>query len=383
MSVSPHTWSVADREFMARALDLGRRGAGRTWSNPMVGAIVVAGGREIASGFHARCGDAHAESVAIDAAGEHARGATLYVSLEPCAHHGRTPPCVERIVEAGIARVVVPALDPDPRVCGRGVEQLRARGLEVDVGCEADAAVLENLGYYHDRLDVDATVTLKTATSSDGMVARAPGRRDDITGAAARRDVHELRAVHDAVVVGVETVRVDRPALDCRLLPSGVDHEPVPVVLDTHLRLPLDNAWTRAGRAFLVLAGPHPDPRLVAAIEARGGRVVACAAGAGGVSVHDAVERLSATGLRRILVEGGARVFRSFLDAGAWDAVWRYQSSVRFGEGVALFEGAGDVPGRLGVPIDEVALGADRRWRSINPRTWERLASRMEARARA
>ena len=138
--------AALDRGFMTRALQLARLGAGRVWPNPMVGAVVVAAGREVASGYHRRLGFAHAEAVALDGAGERARGATLYVSLEPCAHHGHTPPCVDRIVEAGIARVVVPALDPDPRVNGSGIARLRERGLRVDVGCEAVAAVLENLG---------------------------------------------------------------------------------------------------------------------------------------------------------------------------------------------------------------------------------------------
>jgi diaminohydroxyphosphoribosylaminopyrimidine deaminase/5-amino-6-(5-phosphoribosylamino)uracil reductase len=222
---------------------------------------VVSAGREVASGHHRRFGDAHAEVLALDGAGERARGATLYVSLEPCAHHGHTPPCVDRILAAGIARVVAPAPDPDARVNGRGIARLRERGIRVDVGGEATAAVLENLGYYRQRLGLGPTVTLKIAASADGMAARARGQRDDVTGAAARREVHGLRALHDAVVVGVETALIDRPRLDCRLLEGGVDREPMPVVIDTHLRTEADNAWSRAGRPFVVVTGPHVDAR--------------------------------------------------------------------------------------------------------------------------
>jgi diaminohydroxyphosphoribosylaminopyrimidine deaminase/5-amino-6-(5-phosphoribosylamino)uracil reductase len=183
-------WRPLDRESMTRARALARLGCGRTGPNPIVGAVVVRDGREIGSGFHRRHGDVHAEVAALDAAGDAARGATLYVTLEPCAHHGHTPPCVDRIIHSGIVRVVFPAIDPDSRVRGRGLSALRAAGVQVDVGCLADAAILDALGFYRDRLELTPTVVLKMAVTEDGMVARARGRRDDVTGTEARTDVH-------------------------------------------------------------------------------------------------------------------------------------------------------------------------------------------------
>ena len=367
--------AVTDLDRMWRARALAREGAGRTWTNPMVGAVVVADGREVGAGFHRRCGEAHAESAAIEAAGSAARGATLYVNLEPCAHHGRTPPCVETIAAAGIARVVIPALDPDPRVRGRGVAWLRERGVKVDVGCDAAAAILDNHGYYHDRLGLAPTITLKMAVSADGMVARGPGRRDPVTGDAARADAHRLRAVQDAIVVGVETAHIDRPVLDCRLVEGGVEREPVPVVFDTSLRLPADNVWARSGREFIVVAGEGADHARARALEARGGSVLFCPAGPGGVRVERAVELLAGRGLKRILVEGGARLFRSFVAAEVWDALWLYRSSGVFGAGaVPLSAGAAEP---AGIAVDEVSVGGDVRRRFVRAPSWERLRSRL------
>jgi diaminohydroxyphosphoribosylaminopyrimidine deaminase/5-amino-6-(5-phosphoribosylamino)uracil reductase len=236
---------------------------------------------------------------------------------------------------------------------------------------------LENLGYYRHRLGLGSTVTLKIAASSDGMAARRRGQRDDVTGLAARREVHALRAVHDAVVVGVETAVIDRPRLDCRLLEGGVDRDPVPVVIDTHLRTDADNTWSRAGRAFVVVTGPRVDAARVREIEGRGGRVIQCDLAQGGVDVRQVVVRLAGIGCERILVEGGPRVLGSFLRAGAWDALWWYRSPARFGAGVPWFDGPDPAqsetpPGQL---VDETAVGDDARRRYVNPRTWEPLSA--------
>jgi diaminohydroxyphosphoribosylaminopyrimidine deaminase / 5-amino-6-(5-phosphoribosylamino)uracil reductase len=370
-------WDEADRAMMRQAIGVAWGGAGRTGANPMVGAVVVTDGGVVGEAFHRQAGIAHAERVALDIAGERARGGTLYASLEPCSHHGRTPPCVDRIVESGVARVVVAAPDPDARVRGRGIAALRARGIQVDVGCLVESALLDNLAYVRDRLAPGPTVTLKIALSADGMVARARGRRDDVTGVEARRDVHLLRAAHDAVVVGVETALVDDPRLDCRLLAASPDRDPVPVVLDSNLRLPPDNAWSRAGREYIVVAGPDADSGRAQRLQGGGGRVVRVAGGAtGGVDIRAAFEALNAMGLARILVEGGPRVFASVVDAGCWDALWTYRAPVSFGrDGVAL----GRSPDELGRRVDIDRIGNDERVRAINPPRVDPLLERLRA----
>jgi len=362
---------------MARARTLGRLGAGRTWTNPMVGAVVVKDDEVIATAYHPRLGESHAECLALLSAGERARGATAYISLEPCAHQGHTPPCVEGILAAGIARVVIPAPDPDARVAGLGIEMLRARGVRVDVGCDVAPAILDNHGYYHQRLGVTRTVTLKMATSLDGMVARARGQRDRVTGHAAQLDAHRLRAVNDAIVIGAATARIDRPRLDCRLVEAGVDREPVIVVFDTSLSLADDETWPARDRHLVVVCGASADKARARKMEARAGRVVRCASHGGAMDVRDAVDRLHALGLTRLLVEGGPRLFQSFIDAGVWDALWHYQSGETFGsEAVPMVEW----PLR-GLSIDEVALGADTRRRYANPESWETLMNGLAERA--
>lgn len=372
-------WSEADLAAMREATQLAWRGAGRTGSNPMVGSVVVADGRTIATGFHGEAGLAHAEVIALDAAGDAARGATLYASLEPCAHHGRTPPCTDRIIAAGVSRVVIPALDPDPRVMGRGVEVLRAAGIRVDTGCLAGGAVLDNLGYYRDRLGLAPTVTIKMALSRDGMVSGAPGRRDAVTGEAARAQVHALRAVHDAVLVGVETVLADSPRLDCRLLGSAPRELPVPVVLDSRLRTPADNAWSRAGRAFVVVGLADADDARAAALAERGGTVLRCPPGPGGVDVRTALGMLAAQGLGRILVEGGPRVAASFVDAGAWDAAWYFHAPLALGAGGVAMRPAG-APGEM---VDSVPVGTDTRVRTISGHAGAALVSAFRSRTAA
>jgi len=369
---------------MGQARALARLGAGRTWTNPMVGAVVVSGDEVIASAYHHRLGDAHAETLALSEAGSRARGATLYVSLEPCAHQGRTPPCVEAIVAAGIARVVVPAPDPDARVAGLGIEMLRARGVQVDAGCDLGAAILDNHGYYHQRLGIPRTVTLKMATSRDGMVARAHGQRDRITGEAAQIDTHRLRAVSDAIVIGAETARIDRPRLDCRLLESGVDREPAMVVFDTNLSLGTVPEWPASDRDYVIVCGKTADAARARAVEARGARLVRCSERNGMIDVNDAVEKLVVLGFARLLVEGGPRLLKSFIDAGAWDVLWHYEADVEFGAGGVpmLDAGARDAfESQRGARVDELALGGDVRRRYVNAASWGRLLGGLAERA--
>lgn len=361
---------------MNRARELARLGAGRTGPNPIVGAVVVKDGDVVATGFHREQDDTHAEVVALDRAGELARGATLYVTLEPCAHQGRTPPCIDRILRSGVARVVCPSIDPDARVRGRGVAALRANGVHVDVGCQADACILDALPFFHDRLGYSSTVTLKMAVSSDGMVARAPGRRDDVTSEEARRDVHALRAMHDAIVIGIETLLIDGPRLDCRFLPNGVDRDPVPVVLDTHARTPLDTVWSREGREFIVVCSTEAETTRLDALSRVGARIVRVRESACGLDVSETVRALAAERRSRILVEGGPNVFKSFVHAGQWDALWLYRSPRAFGPaGVPLFTSPLEsISGRV---VDDTAIGEDRRVGSVNDARWSAMVEAL------
>jgi diaminohydroxyphosphoribosylaminopyrimidine deaminase/5-amino-6-(5-phosphoribosylamino)uracil reductase len=363
---------------MSRALQLAWQAAGRTNPNPLVGSVVVKNGVVVGEGFHHRCGDAHAEVDALHHAGERARDATIYVSLEPCAHQGRTPPCVDRLIASGLRRVVIPALDPDENVHGRGVAALRGAGIKVDVGCAEAEAIATNVGYYKQRLGLGPTVVLKMALTMDGRIASRPGRRDMITGEAAHLYVHRLRANSDGIVVGIDTVRTDDPVLDCRLVDCGVP--PVPVVFDGDFELPTDNRWSRQNRSYVVM-GSDAGVGVEAATAGHGeggGRVLTCAAdGDGRVDVTQAVRSLSGAGLNRLLVEGGARVFTSFVRAGLWDAMFLFYSPNAFGKnGVPVYAETSPLTPEA-VPVDAMRLDNDFLHRYLNRRTHEEIVSRL------
>ena len=225
-----------DARYMRLAWRQGRRGLGRTSPNPPVGAVVVAGGRVISAGYHHKAGEAHGEIEALRAAGSQARGATLYVTLEPCNHHGRTPPCTEAVIAAGIRRVVIGARDPNPHVRGNGIKRLQRAGISVTSGVER--ARCEDLiaGFRKHVTTGVPWVTLKLAASLDGRIATATGESRWITGADSRRFAHRVRAEHDAILVGAETVIRDDPELTCRIRGG---HNPLRVIVDGRLRIPL------------------------------------------------------------------------------------------------------------------------------------------------
>lgn len=370
--------AAVDQLFMSRALELAWRAAGLTNPNPLVGGVIVKDGVVVGEGYHHRCGEAHAEVEALQQAGELSRGATLYVSLEPCAHHGRTPPCVERLIAAGLRRVVIPTIDPDEHVSGRGVELLRAAGVRVDIGCAATAAIATNVGYYKQRLGLGPTVVLKMALTMDGKISSGPGRRDKITGEAAQLYVHRLRANSDAILVGVDTVLTDDPILDCRLTDCGA--APVPVVLDGKFALPADNRWSREGRPYVILESDRTVNGDAAASEheARGGRVLRHASDGGGrIDVKEAVLQLSGAGLNRLLVEGGAQVFTSFVREGVWDAIILFHSSKAFGErGVAVYADTNPMTPDA-VSVDAVRLDDDFLIRYLNRRVLDDISARL------
>jgi diaminohydroxyphosphoribosylaminopyrimidine deaminase/5-amino-6-(5-phosphoribosylamino)uracil reductase len=333
-----------DARFMALALGLGRRGLGHVWPNPAVGCVIVRLGQVVGRGVTAPGGRPHAETVALQRAGERARGATAYVTLEPCAHHGRTPPCAEALVAAGVARVVTAIEDPDPRVSGRGHGALRAAGVEVGTGVLAEAARRDQAGFLSRVERGRPWVTLKVATSFDGRIATSSGESRWITGAAARRLVHAERLRHDAVLVGGGTARADDPGLGVRGL--GRVRQPVRIVASRRLDLPRGGRlaqgqgagplWLVHGQAPAAARAAWPDARLLEVPEAGAGLDPAAMLAA-----------LGAAGLTRVFCEGGGRLAAALLGGGLVDRL------VGVTAGLAL--GAGGTPSIGPLPMAALA----------------------------
>jgi diaminohydroxyphosphoribosylaminopyrimidine deaminase/5-amino-6-(5-phosphoribosylamino)uracil reductase len=304
-----------DERFMRMALRLGRRGVGYTSPNPPVGAVVVGrGGVVVGRGYHRRAGLPHAEREALADAGQRARGATLYVTLEPCAHHGRTPPCVDAVVDAGIRRVVFGSTDPNPTVTGGGADRLRSRGVAVSAGtlqepCEQLIAAFRK----HVRTGLPR-VTLKLAASLDGRIATAGGESRWITGPDSRHYVHRLRAEHDAILVGAETIRRDDPELTCRLRGQ---RSPIRIVLDGRARIPLQArvlTSTRPPATVVAVDRDVPAARL-RRIEAVGAEVLRLPASSGKIPMRRLLRALGRRGVMSVLIEGGSTVAAAALSA--------------------------------------------------------------------
>lgn len=290
-----------DSRWMDYALRLGRRALGTTAENPNVGCVIVKDGRVLGVGWTRPGGRPHAETEALALAGHAARGATAYVTLEPCAHHGRTGPCAEAMVRAGIARVVTALEDPDPRVSGGGHAILRAAGIAVETGLGAEQACRDMAGFLTRMTKKRPQVILKLAVSTDGKIAAGPGQRTAISGTEAKARVHLLRAQCDAILVGMGTVLADDPELTCRL-PGLEDRSPMPFVMSRNRGLPPNSHLARRGAEIL-----RGTPAEVAA-------------------------GLGARGINRLMVEGGAAVSRSFLDAGLVDEFHLIRSNAILGE---------------------------------------------------
>ena len=340
-----------DEAAMAEAVALGERGRLTAAPNPWVGCVVVAGdGVIVGRGFHRRAGEPHAEVHALREAGERARGGTAYVTLEPCAHQGRTPPCAPALVEAGVGRVVVAVLDPDDRVAGRGVDLLRAAGITVDVGVGAEAAARSLAPYLHHRRTGRPLCLLKTAASLDGRTAAADGTSQWITGPEARADAHRLRAESGAVVVGAGTALADGPMLTFRNVDfedGSVPPQPLRVLLDAGGRVPAVGPLFDATLApTLVITTASADLPTRRDWTAAGADVEEIApagvAGAGGVDLAAALDVLGRRGVLQAMVEGGATVQGAFLRAGLVDRLVVYTGGVALGdEGAPLFRGPG------------------------------------------
>lgn len=343
--------AAEDERFMAAAIRLSLRNLGRTGTNPSVGCILVKDGAVLATGVTDLGGRPHAERVALAGAGEAARGATAYVSLEPCSHHGKTPPCAEGLIEAGVARVVVSVVDPDERVSGRGVAMLAAAGIEVETGVLEGEGRRALAAYLMQKINKRPYVTLKLAVSSDGMLGRLGAGQVAITGPVARGQVQFLRAESDAILVGIGTALADDPELTCRL-PGLQDRSPIRIVLDQDLRLPLYSKLALTAREVPVIdvAGEPPrfddaaDRSFLArreALDEAGVEVLQCDPR----NVAALLAALASRGISSLLVEGGATVARSFLDAGFVDRIHLYSGAGPIGEnGIASPLVPGAVP---------------------------------------
>lgn len=317
---------------MRRALELAARARGDTAPNPMVGSVVVDGsGTVVGEGWHEAAGEAHAEVVALEAAGERARSATLYVTLEPCTHHGRTPPCVDAVLAAGVSRVVVAQSDPDPRVAGSGVVALRRAGVAVTEGVCRGPAEVQLRAYRHHRRTGRPLVVLKTAVTVDGATAAPDGTSQWITGVEARADAHELRRESDAVLVGSGTVLVDDPRLDVRTEPPP-RRQPLRVVADARGRAPTGAALFGVGGALLVATTANASAQVVAAWQGAGAEVVVLSRGMdGGVDLGELVDQLGDRGVLQLMVEGGRNLAGAVLRAGLVDRLVVYVGAVTAG----------------------------------------------------
>jgi diaminohydroxyphosphoribosylaminopyrimidine deaminase/5-amino-6-(5-phosphoribosylamino)uracil reductase len=321
-----------DARHMARALELAARATGRTSPNPMVGCVITRDGAVLSEGWHTGPGRLHAEREALAPLDGRADGATAYVSLEPCCHHGRTPPCTDALLASGVARVVVAMVDPDPRVAGQGIEILRRAGIQVEVGVmEAEARAL-NAGFVTSVTKGRPMVVLKAGVTLDGRIADAAGRSQWITGPAARARGHALRHRADGILVGAGTLLADDPALNTRL-DGGTDA--VPVLLDTSLRVPGDARVLTAGKRPVVFcAEDAPDRDLPA-------DVVRVPRGGGGLDLAAVLATLQARGMRSVLVEGGGHVHRSLFAAGLVDRVHLFLAPLALAGGPGWVAGPG------------------------------------------
>jgi diaminohydroxyphosphoribosylaminopyrimidine deaminase/5-amino-6-(5-phosphoribosylamino)uracil reductase len=322
-----------DRRFMALALSLGRRGLGRTWPNPAVGAVIVKDGVIVGRGWTQAGGRPHAEIEALRRAGAAAHGATMYVTLEPCSHHGKSPPCADAVIAAGISRVVSALEDPNPEVAGTGHARLRAAGIAVDVGVGAEAARRDHAGHIRRMRDGRPQVTLKLAISADGKAAAARRKPVAITGDAVRDRVHLLRAQSDAIMIGVGTALADDPMLTCRL-PGMAKNSPVRIVLDSRLRLPVASRLVQSAHETPVwaVAGIRASLEAESNLLAHGVEVLRSAQRTDPLDLKDVLERLAARGVTRLMVEGGPTLASALIAADLVDAAVLFHSAKVVGD---------------------------------------------------
>ena len=322
-------FSPADREHMAEALRLAEKGLFTATPNPRVGCVIVRDGQAVGAGWHEKTGEPHAEVLALRAAGERARGATAYVSLEPCCHHGRTPPCVDALIEAGIARVVAAMQDPNSQVAGSGFAALRAAGIQVESGLMQDEARALNIGFVARMSRGRPWVRMKIAASLDGRTALANGRSRWITGPEARRDGHAWRARACAVLTGIGTVRDDDPQLNVREVVTT--RQPLKVVVDSRLQLPLSAKLLESGK--VLIAAAVDDQAGIAALQDKGAEVVVLPNAQGKVELTDLMRELARRDINEVHVEAGFKLNGSLIGAGLVDELLIYLAPSILGDG--------------------------------------------------
>ena len=351
-----------DELYMKRAICLAKMATGHTSPNPLVGAVVVKNNTIVGEGYHHKAGEAHAEVHALDAAGDNARGATLYVTLEPCAHYGKTPPCAKRVVESGIARVVIGSTDPNPLVAGKGIQILTEAGIEVTTDVCVDECIQLNEHFFTFIQTHKPFVTIKSAMSLDGKIATFTGQSQWITNESSRKDGHVLRATHDAMLVGIGTILADNPLLNCRLTrdelyQAVIDtndvsientlevHQPDIVILDSQGRTPTDaKVFTIPNRKVIVyVAKGCPEQRRIALANAgaiveelptksvRQGRTTDVAIDIKKIDIQACLEHLGKQGYTSVLVEGGSTIISSFVESLAFDKIVTYIGNLVIG----------------------------------------------------
>jgi diaminohydroxyphosphoribosylaminopyrimidine deaminase / 5-amino-6-(5-phosphoribosylamino)uracil reductase len=366
--------NALDEQFMRQALALAERGRGHTHPNPVVGTVIVRGGRVLATGYHRRAGQPHAEIEALSQKGLRPKGATLYVTLEPCCHQGRTGPCTDAILAAGIRRVVVGCCDENPLVSGRGVLRLRRAGIRVDVGCLKDECRAQNKAFFRWIRGKRPWVTLKVAATLDGFISAAPPPRDPrlrfVTGPKARAFSHNLRAKHNAILVGAGTILADNPRLTVRAA-EGLASGHLRVVLDGNMRTPPTARIFRqfGGSPTLIIGAQSGQGRQAAARQKReralrraGAEVLLLPADrAGRIPIRLVLRALAERGIQSLLVEGGSKIHAAFISARMVDSVAFFFAPRLVGSGCRIVEGPGldwRAPLRLG-PLSASTIGKD------------------------
>lgn len=320
---------MTDVEIMRHAISLATRAVGHTNPNPMVGAVVVKDGRIIGEGYHQQIGGLHAERNALANCTESPEGATIYVTLEPCCHYGKTPPCTEAIIEHKLAKVVIGSRDPNPKVSGKGVQMLRAAGIEVIEDFLREECDAINPVFFHYIREKHPYIALKYAMTADGKIAVNTGASQWITGEAARRHVHELRNYYRGILVGLGTVLQDNPMLTCRI-PGG--RQPIRIVCDSHLRIPLNcNLCNSTDQAPLIVACMDPSGEKKQALEEKGVQVLVVKETNHRLDLSDLLIKLGQMDIDGILVEGGGTINASFIEAGLVQHIYAYVGAQIFG----------------------------------------------------